>query len=220
MQRIKSRIVNLNLIIIGLLLIAANPKDSKYINEKLEIYPLNIGNSWTYQEYIYIEDSTLLKGDEIIIKVLNDTLINNNIYFLEDYDNILPYTLSINKENGYYSTETDFIEGNEQLLFKYPCKVGDRWRNKIVDGNTNYKSTTVVKALNKKITVPYGTMDCILYESVSKNTIGPRVTLYILYQHYLKPGLGIVKTITSHKNKINGKYKIKRYMELKTATIK
>lgn len=220
MQRIKSRIVNLNLIIIGLLLIAANPKDSTYINEKLEIYPLKIGNSWTYQEYIYHGDSIHFKSKEVIVKIVKDSLINNNIYFLKDYDGDQSNTLSINKEDGFYLNEPYQSIADLQLFYKYPCKIGEKWRNKLLDIDPKYKPLTVVKSLDNKITVPYGTIECILYETESKNRIGRSNFLYILYQIYVKPGLGVVKVIVSNKNEINGNYKIVYYRELKSAIIK
>lgn len=188
-----NKIVNLGLIIIGLIFISACSEDEIKQDAYLEIMPLKVGNSWTIKYSLYPEDDSVDANRKFETKVVRDTLINDKIYFLTETNHEISNRILINKENGFYSNNLENYENQDIFECKYPCKKGDSWTLKESDSFINEISTTVVKSINSKVTVPNGTHECILYENIKKRWIGEKDTMYHIYQSYLKPGVGPIK---------------------------
>jgi hypothetical protein len=220
MQNINKKIVNLALLVIGLFLLTACPDDDNKQEEPLEIYPLTVGNNWTYKLNIYPEDDSVETLRESVISIVRDTLVNDKTYFLAEKDGKLSKDRIILKEDGIYVTNSIIYNDEDVLVYKYPCKVGDTWEKRVSDIYIDAKSLSVVKSLNTKVTVPYGTFECIEYENEKQHIINNSDTIYTLEKSYLKVGLGLVKTSVSHKTNYDGVYEMQTLNQLVSATIK
>lgn len=220
MKNINYKILYLIQFFIGLLLINACSEEDIEEEVPLEIYPLKVGNSWTYQRFASSKDDSAKVINDISINIVRDTLINGNYYYLYDYNGNTSTEININKDDGFYINNIDRFHENDVFQYKYPCKIGDTWERIEFDEHINQTTITLVKALNTKITVPYGNIECIEYERFRVSLVRTNDTLYFLEHFYLKPGLGLVKSIHTYKNTFDGIYEEYRIDELKSAIIK
>lgn len=222
------KIAFINLLLIYLFLLHSC-KEDEILNDNLdeetqidtlEIFPLKLGNSWTYKLNVYPKDDSVDTYRETTLKVVTNTTFDEKKYFNIQVDGNLESNLYINQGDGHYFFNSKLSPNNDILAFKYPCQVGDSWErmeNQFVYGN---KSFSVVNSLNTKISVPYGEFECIEYINEKSTFFSSKDTLYILEKSYLKPGLGPVNLSTYHKINYNGIYTIYSSLKLVNATIK
>ena len=95
-----------------------NPVTSPDKEQPNVIYPLALGNRWTYQLINY-DTSGIAKDTSIFTTdIQSDTLISNELWFL-----LTEFYYGINRSDGFYIY---FLESNKShLYFKYPTFVGD-----------------------------------------------------------------------------------------------
>lgn len=158
------------LLLIGLFsIIAVSCSDSTSNNEPMkELFPLKIGNKWTYQ---------ITKNDSISTSyndIQKDTVVNGETWYIVLRDGEPVFT-SKNKSDGMW-----IMFGNEKVLFyKYPATLNDEY----MAGAVSVK----VVSLNKQITVPAGTFECIQYHTVYSDKEE--------YDEFFCPGTGTIKII-------------------------
>ena len=137
-----------------------------------ELWPLAIGNSWTYQGYSQNDDNS--EG----ILLCSDTINLNgvNYFFFGSY-----MKKFINKPDGvyYYNDETE----KPELNWKYPCAVGDTFLS------NGYKYT--VESTSEKIKVGAGTFTCI--KDVQIDIDDPPSIHYTKDIYWFCPGIGLIK---------------------------
>lgn len=204
------------------LLISCEEDANNEVNQtkELEIFPLKIGNSWTYKLNVYPKDDSVDTYREYTMKVVKNTSFNEKNYFSIEVDGNLEGNLYINKEDGHFFLNSRISQNYDILAYKFPCSVNDSWErleNQFVYRN---KSISTVKSLNSKISVPYGEVECIEYDNEKKSFFSTNDTLYILEKSYLKPGLGVVNISTFHKINFDGEYALYSSIKLVNATVK
>lgn len=219
MQRFSSKIMNIGLIILVLFLLTACPDDDNNPENNVEIIPLEIGNIWTYQYTFSSEDDSAKVYYESVNEVVNDTLVDDKTYYLIEFNDVLSSEISLNGVDGFYFNNLIKYEDDDVLQYKYPCEIGDTWDRIELDELTNQKTVTVVKSLNAKVIVPYGEFECIEYERNRESIIRSTDTLFFLEHFYLKPGLGLIKSIQLYKNTFDAEYEVYRIDELMSADI-
>ncbi len=149
-----------------------------------ELLPLTVGNSWTYETTITIDDvpypDTLIYTLEIDRSI---TWEDEEWYRLIIVDNPGPDVYYRNSENGLMGLmfSEEHPGGISDLIQRYPVKTGDSWT--LSDG-----SEMEVLYDNISVTVPYGRIDgCIVYRE--------RHPADIQGDTWVKTGLGRVKIV-------------------------
>ena len=92
-------------LIIGLLFLISCKEDEiieDNQSQQLEIFPLKIGNSWTYKLNVYPKDDSVDTYRETSIKVVKNTTLNEKNYYNLEFDGNLESNLYINKGDGHY----------------------------------------------------------------------------------------------------------------------
>lgn len=170
--------------------------DEKDKNEPIDyntngIIPLKIGNYWKYESQTYFTKDSLPTYSYDNLSVFGDTNIDGTkYYFVLNINN--EYTASTNKEDGYYYHSFDNIKNNDFLYYRYPCNIGDKWDMVIFSDEDLDEKYCIVKSLNKVVTVPFGTFECINYE-VSEVQRYQHLTMIDIYSYYISPGVGFIK---------------------------
>lgn len=192
------------LVCVSLLLFLFACSEDSNQEEKLEIMPLAIGNYWGFDVIDFNEDGTIKDTSIYIISLRLDTVINNKKYYYTLIDNFLHFS----NDNGLYINNLQ-NPIKDWLFLKYPCSIGDTW-----EYNLYFNSNVSVNSLNKLVSVPYGTFECIEYEFSYFDVHNINDTVYTQYYVYAKPGFGI--TLEKEYNKLNydGEYKLIRKFEL------
>lgn len=181
-----------------------------------DLFPLEIGNRWFYEEYHPFpinEDDRFLEYEESIVA---DTLINNLRYFLIAKDNFFFGQVNINKEDGYYVNNLNSINEKEDIYkFKYPCQVNDTWFILEDEFYTDRKSIFTVKSLNKMLKVNRRKFKCIEYEVIKIISNKTGDSLYLKDNYFISQGIGLIKLHRYFKrNNINN------YLTYNTVTLK
>ncbi len=150
---------NLSLIILAItaafLIISCNKNDNNTTapppqSQPTGPFPLEIGNSWTYQVTFFDIDGTKQSTTgTVIYQITRDTTVDGEKwYYLKTESSGIYY---LNRSNGVWSV----LNGNKQTFLKYPTTKSDRYSTTI--GNMRIAST------DTSITVPKGTFSCYEY---------------------------------------------------------
>lgn len=154
---------------LAVLSISCSKDEDKKAIDKTFLIPLKINNYWIFRVYWYDQQQNLVKTDTTLIKVVSDTLIENQHYFKLDFFGIY-YT---NKIDGVYAN----LINTQSVIYKYPAKVGDKYIRNLTD-------TITVISTNKRIDLQSGSFECYQYQSKFKGFI---------LNDYLAPGIGIIE---------------------------
>jgi len=131
-------------------------------NTKNEIKPLEIGNVWNRNISVFTRDSILIREYILTERIVRDTIVSNERWFLTNFEGHLPGPWCVNRSNGYWLkprvNDTLSFYTPPYLKYKYPCIVGDVFEGSIgLDWEVISVDTTVE--------VQSGTFKCILYRS-------------------------------------------------------
>ena len=153
---------NLAVFLFMLCFILSSCKDeSNIVNppiETIEIVPLNVGNSWSYQTTVYDTLGSVVSTTIDSFSVASDTLINGKKYF-----NLSTSVLRWNNTVGFWMT----TPSDSLLLYKYPANVGDE-----------YSNTLKVICKDSSIVIPKGTFKCYGYSgTVAIDYVSPGIGL-------------------------------------------
>ena len=128
-----------------------------------QIVPLKVGNQWNLTVNSY-DSSNVLQSGNISIMILRDTVIAGQRWY-----EMPIHLLCQNDSIGL----TIYSESSNQLMFKYPAKVGEVY--------FNYGDTVTVVNVDTLITVPAGTFKCYQYHYKSNSS------------WFISPGVGFIK---------------------------
>jgi len=164
--------------------LCCSDNDSTGPSDDGEIYPLAIGNTWTFEVAQFDTLGNVESLDTISGEVVRDTVIAGETWYVtegEDEDGI---------HSGYCILRSDgFYEGwpQEELLYKYPVQVGDWY---MVEDDT-----VQVEDLSESVSVPAGDFDCVRYRIHGYLPI-------VIYQR-LCPNVGLV-SVEANLERANG----------------
>ena len=146
--------------------------------EKNVIYPLAVGNLWTYIDSIFVAFPQENPIDTIIVDTISIEIIGKFNFQLEDKE----YTAFIEYEEPYnikwlYGNENDGcysygrINSEQDTIifrcihFKYPVSEGDEWFFHNADENGVIMDTISFKCLsiNEQFKTPSGNYNCVVY---------------------------------------------------------
>ena len=168
--------------------------------------PLNVGNSWTYEQTIYYEETSISQIGEVEIKSSN-TIDGITGFSIEEYSEGDPVTLVNNDIDGncvaYFFDNSLLIHNT--ILYKKNVKKDDHWDYKTVvylDKDSSIydieQVTMTCVAVDTLITTPKGDFKCIgfsfSYGGVDEN--GNHNNTII---SYISENVGEVKTLLFYK---------------------
>ncbi|OGU63925.1 MAG: hypothetical protein A2499_03580 [Stygiobacter sp. RIFOXYC12_FULL_38_8] len=154
-----------------LILVSCKNEDSIVNQNTLhELVPLKIGNWWAFQRINYDSTGNAVSTFIDTMKVLRDTVIQNERWFITNY-----YGIYRNATNGVRFWDST---NNSSYVYLYPVKEHDMF----VMGS----AIVEVISTNEKLKVPYGDISCVHY----KATFSSLNNFHINY--YLSPGIGFV----------------------------
>ncbi|MDD3731859.1 MAG: hypothetical protein PHU88_05730 [candidate division Zixibacteria bacterium] len=164
--------------VLFLLLTACSDDNDNNDDSDIEmIMPLNIGNQWSYLNFV--KDTLGVQRDTTYsdLNIYKDTVINDIHWYIttDEY----PYKVSsliAHRDDGLWAYGPP-----PYLIIKYPADIYDTWSSP--GGAFEYKLT----AKGVILTVPVGTFSC--YEYSSHPTQGDDSTLI-----YYAPGYGLIKS--------------------------
>jgi hypothetical protein len=153
----------------------------------LEILPLQIGNTWSYEEVSHSRNDTLVvKSYDTMTVVNSDTLLGQQIYFVKNFIVPFYFTSNIafyNQSNGLYLVRWSWLHTypptppQVNRILKYPTSSGDTLR--VDDVNVHTIST------NASIATAAGNFQCVQY-AVYQDTLK-------ILETWISPGIGIVQ---------------------------
>ena len=168
------------LLLISIIIIACKEKPTAPLTPTAnEIWPLAVGNTWTYDIYNYHanEPDSLKLTDTLVyevsgtIKVLDkewyECKLNSDkiIYMINHADGLWMYIPKVSPE---------FYPDSVKLTFKYPTVLNDT--------NNGYRT----ESLSHQITTPAGKFDCIRYIDLNRG-------FYKSNGVFFYPGVGMVE---------------------------
>jgi hypothetical protein len=163
------------------LLVLGCSDDNKVTNPTpvKEIWPLKVGNQWTYEDQVLDSAGQALQLDTTVWLISKDTVIEGKTWYILTINGVRePEVLpGANRNDGAWAWDGS----SEYLFWRYPAAVGDTW---IV-----MTDTATVESVNSTVAVPAGTFVCVKYKWV-----GDRDRDRNYQCHYLSPGVGRVKT--------------------------
>lgn len=140
------------------------------------IFPLQVGNAWTYQRTSYDTQGSIVARDTLTERVVRDTLIYGERWYI--WETVSGLSLGTLRSDGYWT-----LVGYETALWlRYPASLNDTYTI------TETGPTIHVLALDTLIAAPYGTIPCIAYEQLSSRD-GVRARI-----DYCAANIGLVRT--------------------------
>jgi hypothetical protein len=129
-------------------------EDDKVTNPEnnSSIWPLKIGNQWTYEWLESDSLGTVLGVDTIVLEVAKDTLIQSETWYIitEDGARTDRSSPTTSRQNGIWIWETSAV-----FFAKYPAAVNDTF----ICGT----DTVTVESVNDTVITPAGTFICYRY---------------------------------------------------------
>ncbi len=166
-----------------LLALSCSDNNTDSNDSKKEIWPLAVGNKWTYTIFSYHSsniDSIEYKGT-VEFYIPYSKISDGVEWFAFAQLGATPKFYFANKSDGLWGTgelhdTADFNPQNTALGYKYPTYVGEY----------NPKDSSGIKtvSINDLLNTPAGSFNCIKYIRAKKETSST----------YFAPGIGLVKT--------------------------
>jgi len=153
-----------------------NPPDPDSANV---IWPLAIGNSWTFQLTFFYEGDTIsLEYTTAITESVSED--GRNIYIGDDHGDFKEglFNDSVGFHNVLVYPDSISYSG---LRYKYPGQIGDSWTFEYLD----MESSATIEDVSVSVTVPAGTFNCYEYALISSEET--RID-------YCCPGIGLIKS--------------------------
>lgn len=145
------------------------------------IYPLKVGNEWTFLQ-IYSFHGTILGTDTVTEEIVGQKVIRGETWYLLKSTNWVDQYITA-RQDGIYKYFTDL--DTAVLLYKYPASMGDSY-NSGYDSYTGYDDKDTVLALpmtvdstNVTLSVPAGQYQCYKYTQPEDASTSRGVTTII-----------------------------------------
>ncbi len=146
------------------------------------IYPLKVGNKWTFRTSYILGDGTVLVGDTVTQTIVGEELMSGEKWFLLRSTDFVDQLITA-RQNGIYVYYGDI--GAAVLKYKYPSTVGEGYASGYeewtgaADSLVTFQMT--VDSTNEVVSVPKGLYQCYKYHAPeviavfgnSSNEIGP-----------------------------------------------
>ena len=136
-------------------------------NQRLELLPLKVGNSWTMQRTRFTRVGNLHDIDTITITVDADTIIDGQTWF------VTTSGIFRNSNNGLWR-----YLGAPLLQYKYPGQVADTF--------AVARDTVVIESINEMKSTPTSSFYCYHYVIHVSNSEG------LMLHSYYSPGIGSI----------------------------
>ena len=160
------------------------------------IYPLKVGNKWTFKKTYYFTDGTVLGSDTVTQTIVGETIINGEKWFLVISTNYVDQLLTA-RQDGIYSYNSDFKVA--VLKYKYPATMGEEYASEYEEwtgsADTLVPFQMTVDSTNEIVSVPFGQYQCYKYHAPEVIAKFGNETNEIGSQDILLSNVGPVKEI-------------------------
>ena len=151
-------------------------------NSSKELWPLSVGNTWTYFVYSYhrYNSDTVKPFDTITYYISGKKSINGEDWYYITSIGKSTKVIFTNRSDGLwgynFKDSTNINIDSAKLVFKYPTYLNETYPN-----DTNGIKTI---SLNSEVNTPAGIFNCIKYITVKNSN----------FDIYFYPGVGQIKT--------------------------
>jgi hypothetical protein len=126
------------------------------------IYPLKVGNTWTYKDNFLLINGTVIGSDTITQTIVGEKLIGGEKWFLMNDNQLITA-----RNDGIYFYYSDL--NTAVFKYKYPAVMGDNYVSGypefIADTLTLINFNMSVDSVNEVLSVPYGNFACTKYHA-------------------------------------------------------
>ncbi|PKL85358.1 MAG: hypothetical protein CVV22_08080 [Ignavibacteriae bacterium HGW-Ignavibacteriae-1] len=150
-----------------------------------EIWPLKIGNSWTYNTYRYFSsdmDSLSFLITQTLRVSKKVTIMDEDWYFFESEGKMVKVAMT-NRKDGLWTIDfkdsTKINVDSAKLRYKYPTKLNETYPSN--------SPAAITRSLNTEVVTPAGKFSCIWYSNY--NHIGTHENEGV----FCAPGIGDIK---------------------------
>ena len=135
-------------------------------NYSSSIYPLKIGNTWTFRKGNPLPNGSLLIGDTVTETIATAFLIDGETWFLLRSTGFVDQLITA-RQDGIYLYYSDIKTA--VLRYKYPANIGDKYGSGYEEwtgsGDTLVTFQMSADSTNELITVPSGQYRCYKYHA-------------------------------------------------------
>lgn len=130
------------------------------------VYPLKIGNKWTFKQTYLTNNGEVLGSDTVTQKIITEIMIDNEKWFLLKSTSFVDRLITARKDGIYV-----YYPGIKTavLRYKYPAKMGEEYTSGHEEwtGSTDTLVTFQMKVDSTKetVTVPSGQYQCYKYHA-------------------------------------------------------
>ena len=179
-----------------------------YENEEepnVSIWPMNVGNSWTYESYLY--KGYIEENGEIIYNQYPIGTSSLIIYAYKEIQGYKGYTFNetheeesivlLNLDDEGNVTQAEFYKNDficNSILYKKNVKKGDTWFVCTNEYNTTGEIRYSCIASDTIISTPLGNFHCKGYRHDVRIALSSGY-MYMGYEDYFSEGVGLVKQI-------------------------
>ena len=160
------------------------------------IYPLKVGNKWTFRETYLSSSGTVFGSDTVSQTIVGEEMINGEKWFLLTSTAYVDQLITT-KQDGIYLYYPDI--NSVVLKYKYPAAMGveytsgyEEWTGALL---TLVTFQMTVDSTNEVVTVPKGTYQCYNYDAPEVLATFGMQTNEIGSQDILLSNIGPVKEI-------------------------
>lgn len=167
-----------------------NNDSSVYIKE---IFPLAIGNQWTYFSTAYLPDGSIYRADSGRVMI-------DSAYTLKGIQGFMNTSLTPPQFLYYSGSEVrsfDMVTGKTNVIARYPMAINETITIEDTLFSDGFRSRTMMRIAseNTKVTVPAGTFTCVNYEIVEMYGKDGKLDTSTVLQKYFSKGVGRIKSI-------------------------
>lgn len=186
-----------------------------------QLYPMAIGDNWTYELTEYKTDGSIKNNRTYTISIPSSENVQGNTAFL-----IVPNGDSSTRQLSYYNGTTEIIttykNGSPVVGFHVLKNVGDIYtiKDTIEPGDVVRKDFGLLRAKNVSVTTVAGTFSTYQYDRIRLVGTSNTLDTDMITSQYYASGVGLVKQVDRyHNTTINALYQ-KYDFQLQEYTIK
>jgi|CZKP01.1.fsa_nt_gi hypothetical protein len=130
------------------------------------IYPLKVGNKWTFKDELILSDGTVLDNGTVTQTIVGETMIDGEKWFLLNSTAFVDQLITT-RQDGIYIYYSDIKAA--VLKYKYPAYQGEQYvsgyEEFLWDSDTLVTFQMTVDSTNEVVSVPGGQYTCLKYHA-------------------------------------------------------
>ena len=160
------------------------------------IYPLKVGNRWTFRTSYLLGDGTVLVGDTVTQAIVGEELMHGDKWFLLKSTDYVDQLVTA-RQDGIYVYYADISAA--VLKYKYPTTVGEGYASGYEEwtgaADTLVTFQMTVDSTNEVVSVPKGQYQCYKYHAPEVIAVFGNISNQIGSEDVFFSSIGPVKRI-------------------------